>query len=1445
MSIPRETVPPMTSRVFFSISATYALLGALGLSLAIPPGYASPVFPAAGVALIAVLHYGAPALPGVWVGSFFLNVGVTWGQGNLSLPTLLAAAAIASGASLQAWVGLRLLQRWPVKDWHSLEHEVDIFRFLVLGGPVVCLVSASVGVASLSVAGVISQSQSAYAWWNWYVGDTLGVLLFAPILLAFLKRRTATWKDRFWVVAITTLITFLAVTAAFIAAARWEDEIAKLDLQHHGKTLAGILQNRFSAHDEVVASVARFVEATPDLGPETFKHFTRSTLEDESDIFALSFNPYVPGERRDAIERQYSRVSPGGRFQITERGDDGQLVRAGDRPDYVAVGYITPLEGNLPAIGFDINSEPKRHAAIERARLSGQAAATEPLHLVQDQQEHVGLLILKPAYRVPDELLGFAVAVIKVDQMVEIAVGGQLTDGLVVRLSDSAAGDRPLYSSYAGGTLPSEGRVWRTRLKMSDRNWDLSVFPTEEYLQQHRPWVAWAIGVAGLIGATLLQVLLLSVTGRAAVIRRQVDEQTLKISAQSEALSRSEERYRSVVDQLKEVVFQTDAQGLWTFLNPAWTEVTGFTVAESLGRQFLDYVHPDDRAHNQALFEPLIHREKDYFRHEVRYLHQAGGYRWIEVFARLILDRNDDMVGTSGTLIDITERKRLEDDLKARMLELQVILDNSSVAITLVKERRQVWVNRRMCELFGYSLEEMVGMPTDRFYVDPKDYRRIASEGYPLLSSGERYVTEIQMHRRDGSTLWTRVYGKAVAPADPAAGSIWILEDISQYRQIQSELTVAKEAAEAASQAKSEFLATMSHEIRTPMNGMLGMVEVLAATPLNATQEEYLELMRQSGQLLLSVINDILDFSRVEAGQLTLESMPFDLEHSALEVVQLFIGSVEKKGIEVVLDYAPDCPRHLLGDPGRIRQILLNLVGNAVKFTERGYVHLRIEGKPRDGRVKLGIHVTDTGIGIDLEQQNRLFQPFTQGDRSTSRKYGGSGLGLAISRELVRLMGGSIALDSKLGVGSTFHIELELPVAEPPPHPPVANLSGLRVLLVDPMAVSARMLTELLRGFGMDVELAADPEAALKALGVAQAGAKPFRFVLVNHLPPQVDGETLAGALRALPVSASPLLVLLASSGQRGDGERFRRAGYCAYLIKPVLQDTLHEVLAAALRPAQAGDLVTRHSVAEARRRHESQHYSGHVLLAEDVRANQVVAASILKRLGLTVDIAADGAEALAKWRDGEFDLVLMDCQMPGVDGYQATERIRAEESGGHIPIIALTANAFAENRQRCLGAGMDDFIAKPFELKRLHEVLGRWLTVSEEGAIAESSTLSQVAQNAADDAIDNEALGRMRDMLGEDFPEFLDAFHTSAGELLATLPKTQAAGELQALERQAHSLKSAARNAGAQRLAALAEQLEHQAHAGDGSDADHLIPALSEEYVRVRKALQDWRGES
>jgi two-component system sensor histidine kinase/response regulator len=322
-------------------------------------------------------------------------------------------------------------------------------------------------------------------------------------------------------------------------------------------------------------------------------------------------------------------------------------------------------------------------------------------------------------------------------------------------------------------------------------------------------------------------------------------------------------------------------------------------------------------------------------------------------------------------------------------------------------------------------------------------------------------------------------------------------------------------------------------------------------------------------------------------------------------------------------------------------------------------------------------------------------------------------------------------------------------------------------------------------------------------------------------------------------------LVLLASSGQRGDGERFRRVGYSAYLIKPVLQDTLREVLAAALGPAQTGVLVTRHSVAEARRRHESQHYSGHVLLAEDVRANQVVAASILKRLGLTVDIATDGAEALAKWRDGGFDLVLMDCQMPGVDGYQATERIRAEESGVHIPIIALTANAFAENRQRCLGAGMDDFIAKPFELKRLHEVLGRWLRLSEEGKTAEPSPPSDTARTAAGGAIDSEALGRMRDMLAEDFPEFLDAFHTSADELLATLPKTQAAGDLQALERQAHSLKSAARNAGAQRLAALAEQLEHQAHAGDGSDPDHLIPALSEEYVRVRKALQDWRGES
>jgi signal transduction histidine kinase/CheY-like chemotaxis protein len=547
----------------------------------------------------------------------------------------------------------------------------------------------------------------------------------------------------------------------------------------------------------------------------------------------------------------------------------------------------------------------------------------------------------------------------------------------------------------------------------------------------------------------------------------------------------------------------------------------------------------------------------------------------------------------------------------------------------------------------------------------------------------------------------SRAYAKAV-------------QEIDARRKIQVELEHAKAAAEAGSEAKSTFLATMSHEIRTPMNGILGMTELVLDTNLTSEQRDSLGLVKLSAESLLSIINDILDFSKIEAGKLDMESIPFELRESLGEAMKALSYRAHQKGLELIYDVQSDVPETLLGDPGRIRQIIVNLVGNSIKFTERGEIFVWVEKETETpGSVRLHFAIKDTGVGIPLEKQGKIFEAFSQADGTMARRYGGTGLGLTICTRLVALMDGRIWVESEGGQGSTFHFVISLGVREGstsrPMHLDPARLRNLHALIVDDNFTNRRVLHRMLSRWGMKPTAVDGGRAALQAIEVAKNAGYPFPLILLDGQMPDMDGFTLAEHIRKDSELMNATIMMLTSAGHLGDAARCRELGISAYLVKPIRQGELLDAVCQLLDKTarkEPAPLVTRHTLQE-------QKHRVHILLAEDNAVNQTLAVRILEKRGYSVTVAPDGRAAVDAFQTGQFELVLMDIQMPGMDGFEATAAIREREklTGGHIPIVAMTAHALVGDREKCTASGMDDYVSKPIRTSELFATIEKMLS--------------------------------------------------------------------------------------------------------------------------------------
>lgn len=669
---------------------------------------------------------------------------------------------------------------------------------------------------------------------------------------------------------------------------------------------------------------------------------------------------------------------------------------------------------------------------------------------------------------------------------------------------------------------------------------------------------------------------------------------------------------------------------------------------------------------------------------------------------------------------DIAIRRQTEDKLRLSEARFRIMFDQAAVGVAVCNSKTGDYekVNQRYCDIVGYSLEELNQL-TFKDITHPDDLPEDLEKMGALLESRIRdFSMQKRYLQKGGGCVWVNLIVSSMwKEGEEPNFHIAIVEDITEKKKAEMAIIDAKEKADMASAAKSQFLANMSHEIRTPMNGVIGMTGLLLGTRLTDEQREYTETIRNSGDSLLTLINDILDYSKIEAGKLTLETIDFDLRVAMDEVADLVAVKAHEKGLEYVHMIAPEVPSLLCGDPGRLRQILINLVGNATKFTKKGEISVRVTLEREDASsAVIRFCVMDTGIGIPQDRMNRLFKSFSQVDGSTTRKFGGTGLGLTISKQLANMMGGRIGVDSEEEKGSSFwftaSLEKQREVREKKIVIP-EDIRHRRILIVDDNAASRLILQEQLKSWGCRYGAASSGKEALAVLNQAGEEKDPYEIAVIDMQMPEMDGETLGRKIKQDKAISNTILIMMTSMGARGDASRLNDIGFAAYLTKPIKQSQIYDCLVTVLgmkketSNVRSVAMVTRHSLDEDRKA------KTRILLADDNIINQKVAVSIMKKLGYTADAVANGQEAVKALEMISYDIVLMDCQMPVLDGYQATREIRnpnAKVLNPKVPIIAMTANAMKGDREKCIDAGMDDYLAKPVKPQEISDMIEKWI---------------------------------------------------------------------------------------------------------------------------------------
>jgi PAS domain S-box-containing protein len=1136
--------------------------------------------------------------------------------------------------------------------------------------------------------------------------------------------------------------------------------------------------------------------------------------------------------RADAVT--YLGDYPG--FQGIARIDSALHIRA-----------IIPTNGNVIALKSGLILDARRLGGLEAARQGGEALVTRP---VKSLQGDWGFLAYQPIYTA-GRLDGFIVGIFRVDELLGSILTQDVAPGYSIRVSD--AGDTIYERTPSPVPDQPEWRVKNT-VEVHGLTWAEEVWPRPELLVVEQTHFTTAMLVAGIFTSLLL--------GLTVFLAQHAKAQVRTTIAAAQVLRESEEKFRQLAASVTDVfwMISPDLQQMH-YVSPAYELVWGRSAASAYAhpKEWLEAILPDERERVYAAFSRLAADEPS-VNIEFPIARPDGTVHWIFSHGFQVRDAAGKVIRITGIASDITERKRSEEELRWKTALLEAQVNSSLDGIVVVDERGQkILQNQRFTDLWKTPPRIAEDKDDDKqlrwnagMSKDPGQF----TERVLYLNAHPRDSSREEIELTDGSVL-DRYTAPVIGKDGRYYGRIRIIRDITERRRVESELLGAKGAAEAATKAKGEFLANMSHEIRTPMNGILGMTTLLLDTELSDDQRHYAEAVSRSGESLLSILNDILDFSKIEAGKLVFETLDFDLQEAVEGCVELFAQRAQSKGLELACLVESNVPARLRGDPGRLRQVLTNFINNAIKFTERGEVVVKVSTENQtDADALLRFEVKDTGIGISPEVQTRLFKAFTQADDSTSRKYGGTGLGLAISRQLVEMMQGQVGIESALGHVSTFWFTARL--ARQPEgtssHPILrGDLVNLHVLIVDDNETNCEILQHQTQAWKMRSNIAANSSDALKELKKACADGDPYQVVLLDLHMPGTNGLALAGSIRAESGLADVRIVLLSSMGQRLDTEELKAAGIDDCLGKPVKQSLLFDCMATVMGGVTAGSVPKARKVSPPAPSDTHAKRKLRILMAEDNTVNQEVAQGLLRKLGYRADAVANGIEVLEALRRIRYDVILMDCQMPELDGYEATRRIRQFEQErvalfdwkAPLHIIAMTANTMEGDREKCLTAGMDDYMGKPVRLEELQAALARpgegEFKVSNDASIAPRGTpgpAETLVPFVEAPLVDPDRLREVSNDDPERIRRLVDMYLSQTVTLLDDLQAAIETNSAAVVAQTAHKLVGSSISLGVQAFTQPLLKLERLSNDGDLSGAGVLFDDVRQKFPRVRSLL-------